>query len=80
MSTEGARVGRLLGRLSNQYIVAAQCEGMPQDLMQSMTPNTGDAVMSNDDSTNTTEEDENASIATGNINYCLQDNRNRQDK
>jgi hypothetical protein len=32
-----------------------------------MIPNTGHAVMPNDDSTNATEEEENASIPTGNI-------------
>ena len=33
MSIEGARVGRLLGQLSDQYLATAEELGMPQDLL-----------------------------------------------
>jgi hypothetical protein len=70
MSSQGARVGRLLVRLSNQCTNIAQQEEIPQDLMQKTIMYTVNASTSNHDSSNTTEEDEKTSISMANINYC----------
>jgi hypothetical protein len=49
ISRKGARVGSILGRLSNEYVTVAWRDGMPRDLLQRVIPNTGVKSSTHDD-------------------------------
>jgi len=67
MSVDGARVGRLLGRLSDQYLASAEELGMPQDLLISNASNKENIPQK--DPTRESN-DEEATVESMEINFC----------